>query len=137
MAIKKSVRLTDETCELLHKLTLADETNWSGSINSMAAQYQLFIDDNTPELPENEWNALYCCFNGYMPHPEICQEIALLPWHVDQGYQYEEQVRQFLGSGETAKELIKKLENMTTSQKLAVIFEARGFWRSSKKQRNP
>jgi hypothetical protein len=129
MAIKKSVRLTDKTCELLHKLTLKGETNWSGSINAMADQYRIFVNDNLPTLSDNEWAALYCTYNGYIPHPDIKQEIASLHWHISEGYQYDEQIRELIGSEENAVRLIERIKSWTNSQKLAVIFKARAYWR--------
>lgn len=129
MAIKKSVRLVDETCKLLHELTITGETNWSGSINQMAEQYKTLISDNMPELSKNEKTALYCSYNGYMPHPDIQQEIDLLPWHIDQSYQYDTQVTDLLGTKEEALKFINKIKSWSKSQKLSAIYMARAYWR--------
>ncbi|MGI2228110.1 hypothetical protein [Shewanella frigidimarina] len=129
MPIKKSVRLVDDTIKLCHELTIAGETNWSGSINAMAEQYKLLIDDNMPEMLDNQWSALYCVFNGYMPHPSPKEEAKLLPWHISEGYQYDEQVRSFLGDEVQAVAFVEVLKLMSLSQRLAVIYKARAYWR--------
>jgi hypothetical protein len=127
-AIKKSVRLSAKAAKLFHELTIIGETNFSGSINAMAEQYQLFIADNMPELSENEKTAFYCAFNGYMPNPDIQQELKLLAWHISEGYQYDEQIRELL-TEQQAIDLIEKAKSWTASQKLAVIYSSRAYWR--------
>lgn len=132
MAIKKSVYLTDPTIAALKPLSdvHGDGMNWSGSINTMAEQFSLMIESSTPAFTEGQWNAIYCCFNGYAPHPDIKQELATLPWHIDQGYQYDEQVRQFIGDEPAG--FIEAVKALTTSQRIAVIYKANAFWRSGK-----
>ena len=132
-AIKKSVRLIDATQATLHNLTLTGEVNWSGSINDLAGQFELFINDNTPELTQNEWHVFYCAYNGYMPSQDQEREARLLSWHVSEGYQYDEQVRDFIGSDEAAIELIARVKSWTMSQQLAVIYKAKSFWRKGGK----
>lgn len=128
-AIKKHVRLVDDTIKLCHELTVAGDVNWSGSINTMAEQYKILITEALPELTENQKNAFRCVFNGYMPHPSIEQEIQSLHWHISEGYQYDEQVRDFLGSEEEAISFIDTVRGWSKSQKLAVIYMARAYWR--------
>lgn len=132
-AIKKSVRLVDETQATLHNLTLTGEVNWSGSINDMAAQFELFVNDNTPELTDSEWNVFYCAYNGYMPSQDQAREARLLSWHISEGYQYDEQIRQFIGDEDAAIELIERVKSWSLSQQLAVIYKAKAFWRKGKK----
>lgn len=127
-AVKKSVRLVDETIELCKALTITGDVNWSGSINAMAEQYKVMIDENMPELSENEKNAFRCVFNGYMPSGNLDQEIRLLSWHISEGYQYDEQVRDFIGSEEAAVGLIERVKGWSKSQCLAVMYDARAFW---------
>lgn len=130
MAIKKSVRLVDETIIVCNNLTdHAGDINWSGSINALAERFTLLIEDNTPELTDNEWNAFYCGQNGYMPHPDAKTEADLLSWHISEGYQYDSQVRDFLGTDEAALNLIERVKSWSTSQRLAVIYKARAYWR--------
>lgn len=130
MAIKKSVRITDGAIKTLRPFSgnSNDEMNWSGAINSMAEHVSLWIDEMTPDLTDKQWNALYCCYNGYIPHPNIQEEARLLSWHVDQGYQYDEQVTQFLGDKESAIEFIDKIKSMSISERLIIILKAKQFW---------
>ncbi|MGO3848697.1 MAG: hypothetical protein ACTJIB_10500 [Pseudoalteromonas prydzensis] len=131
-AIKKSVRLVDKTQATLHNLTLTGEVNWSGSINDMAAQFELFVNDNTPELTAKEWNVFYCAYNGYMPSQDQEREARMLSWHISEGYQYDEQIREFIGSEAAAVALIDRVKSWSLSQQLAVIYKAKSFWRKGK-----
>lgn len=128
-AIKKSVRLVDETIEVCKVLTITGEVNWSGSLNAMAEQYAIMIKDNAPLLTEDEKNIFRCLYNGYMPSDNLKQEIRLLSWHLSEGYQYDEQVRDFLGSDEAAMNLINRVKSWSNSQCLSVIYTARSFWK--------
>ncbi len=64
-AIKKSVRLVDNTIDVCRVISITskqqgnESVNWSGSINAMADGYQLIMSENKPELTDNQWNALY------------------------------------------------------------------------------
>lgn len=131
MPVKKSVRLVDETIEVCKNLSefSGSAVNWSGSINAMAERFTLFIEDNTPELTENEWLAFYCIQNGYMPHPDPKVEAETLPWHISEGYQYDQQVKEFLGSKENAIDLIERIKIWSLSERLAVIYKSRAYWR--------
>ena len=132
MAIKKSVRLVDDTIKLCHELTNYHETsdiNWSGSLNAMAEQYKVFADDCLPDLTNNQLNAFYCIYNGYIAPPKMQQEIDMLPWNISEGYQYDEQVRDLLGSEQNALAFIEQVKKWSKSQKLAVIYKVRAFWR--------
>lgn len=130
-AIKKSVRLVDKTIRICNNLTEhSGDVNWSGSINAMAEQYELLINDNLPTFTENQWNAFYCAFNGYAKHPDPKTEADLLHWHISEGYQYDQQIRDFLGSESDAMTFIEMIKLMSTSQRLAVIYKARSYWRS-------
>lgn len=133
-AIKKSVRLIDATQATLHSLTLTGDVNWSGSINDLAMHFELFVNDNIPELTENEWNVFYCCYNGYMPSQDQEREARLLSWHISEGYQYDEQIKEFIGSEEIAIKLIERVKSWTLSQQLAVIYKAKSFWRKGKSE---
>lgn len=132
MAIKKSVRLTHPTIELLRPFSdvTGDGMNWSGSINSMAEYMQLIIEDNTPELPSHYWMALRCAYNGYMPHPNPKTEAEMLHWHIDQSYQHDEQVAEFIGGMDEFVTFIELLKHMSLTQRLCVIYKAKQFWRT-------
>lgn len=132
MPIKKSVRLSDQTMAVCHNLTLTGDVNWSGSINDMTAHFELFINDNTPELTDSEWNVFYCAYNGYMPSQDQEREARMLSWHISEGYQYDEQIREFIGSEAAAVALIDRVKSWSLSQQLAVIYKAKAFWRKGK-----
>ncbi|MDI5832581.1 hypothetical protein OCF84_21325 (plasmid) [Shewanella xiamenensis] len=133
MPVKKSVRLVDHTIEVCKNLSEFSRgvINWSGSLNAMAEQFSLFIDDNTPELSENEWLVFYSSQNGHVPHPDPKVEAELLPWHISEGYNYDAQMTEFLGSKEAAISFIDRINSWSTSQRLAVIYKARAYWRVS------
>jgi hypothetical protein len=130
MAVKKSVRLVDDTIQLCHNLTLTGETNWSGSINAMAEQYNIFVTDCLPDLCEAKKFAFYCVFNNYMPHPSIDQEVQTLAWHISEGYEYDDQIRMKLDeNGIDIFTFVGEIRNWSRPQKLAVIYMARAFCR--------
>lgn len=129
MAYKKSVRITNEAAGILAAFSEGDEMNWSGSINSMAEQVGFMVAEIKLKLTKQEWSALHCCYNGYISHPNPVEESRLLPWHVDQGYRYDEQVRSFLGSEDAAMALVEKLEKMSLSERMMVVVAAKSFWR--------
>lgn len=131
MPIKKSVRLVDETIRLCNELSdVPGAVNWSGSINAMAEQYKILVEGCVPALTENQWKAFYCLYNGYMPHPSIQEEAKLLPWHVSEGWQYDAQVTEFLGSKEQAIQFLEQVKGWSTAQRVAVIYKAKAFWRN-------
>lgn len=132
MAIKKSVRLTDPTIQSLRPLSDVHGAgmNWSGSINAMAEQFRLVMNELTPEFTENQWHAVHCAFNGYAPHPDINQEIAMLPWHISESYQHDEQVAEFIGDTSAALRFIEQIKLLSPAQRLAVIYKANAFWRT-------
>ncbi|MGL6121468.1 MAG: hypothetical protein ACRC1W_00220 [Shewanella sp.] len=131
MPIKKTVQLTDDTIKVCNCLTIhSGPINWARAINGMAEQFTILMADATPALTNDEWNAFYCVHNGYMPHPDPQMEADSLGWHISEGWQYDEQVREFLGTEESAIALCQRIEDWSTSQRLAVIYKARAFWRS-------
>ena len=67
----------------------------------MAAEYALIMEENKPELTFNQWNALYCLYNGYMPSEYPEREARLLWWHISEGYTWDEQIKEFLGTQES------------------------------------
>ena len=130
MAIKKSVRLVDETMTICANMSAGGDINWSRSINNMAELFNLFITDNTPELTENEWNVFYYIYNGYMPHPIAAEEAKLLSWHIIEGYRNDELVRQFLTDETQAIKLVVRVKSWSTSQRLAVIYKAKALFKN-------
>lgn len=130
-AVKKSVRLVEEAaniCRSMLRKNAQGEMNWSGAINSALLEYSLMLEENKPELTANQWNALYCVYNGYEPSNDPRQEARLLSWHVSEGYQFDEQVREFLGSEDNASEFIKQIKGWSLSKQLSAIYHAKKFW---------
>lgn len=133
-SVKKSVRLIDQTiniCRVISRVskTMADsEVNWSGSLNTMAAEYELMLKENKPELTQGQWNALYFLYNGYMPSEDPQREARLLAWHISDGYQYDEQVRDFLGSEEQAVAFINEVKDWSLTKQLSAIYHAKAYW---------
>jgi hypothetical protein len=130
MAIKKSVRLVDDTIRTCNNLTQSGDVNWSGSLNAMSEQFNILIEENTPFFQPEQWTVFYCLYNGYVSHPDIKEEAKNLPWHVSEGYQYDEQVRHFLGDEAQSAAFVEVLKLMPLSQRLAVIYKARAYWRN-------
>lgn len=130
MAFKKSVRITDAAAAVMAPLIPAGSVgmNWSGSINAMAEQFSILIDELAPDFSEDEWKAIYCCYNGYFPHPDIKTEASTLHWRISEGYKYDEQVAYFLGSEEAAHDFVERLKGLSLAQRIAVIYRAREFW---------
>lgn len=134
VAIKKSVRLVDNACKVcavISRSSLEDGgagVNWSGSINTMADEYLIMIQENKPELSPNKWNALYCAYNGYLPSEDPQKEARLLSWHISEGYQYNEQIRDFLGSKEEAIDFIEEIKTWPLTKQLSAIYHAKEYW---------
>lgn len=133
-AIKKSVRLVDNTVDVcrvisrVSKVSGNDAVNWSGSLNAMADEYALIMQENKPELTDQQWQAIYCVYNGYMPSEDAQREARLLSWHISEGYQCDEQVRDALGSEETAIAFMDEIKSWTLTKQLSAIYHAKKFW---------
>lgn len=134
MSQKKSVFLKDLTLDICHAMSEqgAGKSNFSGSINAVFEQFSIFVDDNLPELTERQWNAFYCAFNGRLCHQSILEECKILHFTLDQNYQYDSQVQDFLGDKEQAVEFISSVNEWPVSTKLAVIYKARSYWRGKR-----
>lgn len=133
-SVKKSVRLIDQTiniCRVISRVSKTmpeSEINWSGSLNAMAAEYALIMEENKPELTQGQWSALHCVYNGYAPSEDPQREARLLSWHISEGYQYDEQVREFLGSEEQAIAFIEEVKGWSLTKQLSAIYYAKAFW---------
>lgn len=130
-AVKKSVRLVEEAahiCRSMLRKNAQGEMNWSGAINSALLEYSLMLEENKPELTTDQWNALYCVYNGYEPSNDPRQEARLLSWHVSEGYQFDEQVREFLGSEGNASEFINQIKGWSLTKQLSAIYHVRKYW---------
>lgn len=129
MAVKKSVRLVDETIKLCYELTNQGDTNWSGSLNAIAEQYKKFVTECLPTLSDNEKKAFYYTYNGYSAHPQLEMELNQLHWNISEGYQYDEQMQGFLGTKDQAIEFIERIQSWSKPEKMAVVYMSRAYWR--------
>lgn len=130
-SLKKTIRLNDETIKACVGISpQSGSVNFAYSINTIAKQFMILIEDNTPKLPENVWNAFYCAYNGHFPLPNIIDEAANLHWHISEGYQYDDQIKDFIDNDENLSELIEKINSWSISEKIAVIFKAQSYWRN-------
>lgn len=133
-AVKKSVRLVDNTVDVcrvisrVSKVSGNDEVNWSGSINAMADEYAIIVEENKPELTEGQWNALYSLYNGYAPSEDAKREARLLSWHISEGYQYDQSVKEFLGTEEEAVRFLEEVKSWSLTKQLSAIYHAKKFW---------
>lgn len=130
-AVKKSVRLIDaavRACCVISRSTDDDSINWSGALNTMALEYVLMMEENKPELTASQWNALYCVYNGYAPSNDPRQEARLLSWHVSEGYQFDEQIQELLGTEESAVAFINEIKGWSLTKQLSAIYHAKKFW---------
>lgn len=133
-AIKKSVRLVSNTvniCRIISRVSKSADNNtvnWSGSLNAMADEYSLIMAENKPELTDSQWNALYCVYNGYSPSEDAQREARLLSWHISEGYQYDDQVKAFLGSEQDAILFINDIKSWSLTKQLSAIYHAKRYW---------
>lgn len=132
MPIKKSVRLADHTIKLCNELTkqFHEKINWSGSINAMAEQYKVLVDDCLPHLTDDELKALCCVYDRHIPHPDLHKEISMMTWHVENGFKYNEKVRRFLDDDKVRLDFIEEITGWSTTERLAVLYKVNAFLRS-------
>ncbi len=143
MAIKKSVRLSDETEQLCKLMSVHGALNWSRSINTIADRYNVMIEKSLPELTENERLAICQAYNGYMKSDSIMHEVAGLEFTISEAYQYDENVKALLlgaksasellaGDGVAISELLEKVRGWSVVERIAVIDMTERFWNKDK-----
>lgn len=132
-AVKKSVRLVEDTIRNCRALSSGGDINWSGSINSMSARYLLFVKHSLPELSNGEKLALCQCYHGKLLNDDILTEVRMMEWQVDQAYQYDSNVRDIIGHHELdVKSIFDRIKSWTVPQRLAVLHEAQSYWNYNK-----
>jgi hypothetical protein len=136
MAIKKSVRLSDETENLCVVLSEFGETNWSGTINKIASRYNEVIARALPELSENERLAICQCYNGHMKPERVQDQVAGLEFTISEGWQYDSNVRDLLGDESAARDLLEKVRGWSFVERVAVIDMTERFWGESRLQKS-
>lgn len=133
-AVKKSVRLVDETIELCGVLSRGSEVNYSGSINGMAQRYNVLIKAAMPDLSEGERLAICTAFNGYALADDVNQDIAGLDWHISESMQYDGNFNDILAHHKIdAEELKAKIRGCNAAQRLAIIDMTQRFWNVGQK----
>ena len=133
MAVKKSVRIADAALKTMAALPtmMSPVANYSGAINSMAECFAIAMESCQPEMTDGQRMALACVYNGYAPSESLQQELRLLPWQISEGYQYDEQVTDFLGNEEEAAAFIESAKAWSDAEKMAAIYAARMMWSKS------
>lgn len=133
MAIKKSVRLVDESIKTCRELSHEGDINWSGSINNACERYQLFVKYCMPELSQAEKNAIAQAYNGHWFDRNIDQEAQLMHWQIGEAIQYDQNVVENLAAKDIDPEnFLKKIKSWTNAERLAVIAFVNQFWNGSK-----
>lgn len=57
------------------------------------------------------------------------EEARLLPWHLQEGYRYDEQVRDFLGDEEAGAAFFSKIDSFSLEERVCIIYKAKRYWR--------
>lgn len=127
MAIKKSIRLSDETENLCKNLNQFSEVNWSGSINSITSRYNIFVSELLPELSDNEKKAIYCAYNGRFFNKDIMLEISAFDYTISTAIDCDTQVSDFIGA-ENLTNFYEKCKKFTVCERLAIIDMIQRFW---------
>ena len=133
-AIKKSVRLIDETVDLCGLLTKGGDVNFSGSINTIAARYNALIRENMPELTDDETLAYVCAHNGYAMSDDIVLEARRLPWTMSEAYQYDSQVTALVGDEAGKSVFLERLNGFSISQRIAILDMTQSYWSKGQKE---
>ena len=132
MAIKKSVRLIDDTIKNLQALS-GHEINWSGAINSLSQYHSLFCQYCLPELKQAEKYALAQAYNGHLFGREIEQEVRMLHWKMSEAIEYDGSVFEILASEDIdPSKFLERVKAWTPAQRLAVLVFVQKFWNESK-----
>lgn len=69
-----------------------------------------------------------CLYNGHIPSEDAQHEARLLSWHVSEGYQYDAQVTEFLGSEQDAISFIEDIKSWSLTKQLSAIYHAKKYW---------
>lgn len=133
MAIKKSVRLVDESIQTCRELSPEGSINWSGAINSTCERYQLFVKHCMPDLSQAEKNAIAQAYNGHWFERNIEQEIQQMHWQIGESLQYDQNIIENLATEDIdPNKFFEKVKSWTIAERLAVISFVNKFWNGSK-----
>lgn len=129
MAIKKSVRLVDETVNLCNAVSHDGEENWSGGINKIAERYGIFVEKCLPELSQFEKLAICQSYNGHAPHGDLRTELRMMDWHLSESVTHDGSVAEMIDKSEAGRdEFLAKAKAWTLPERLAVFHMAYAFW---------
>lgn len=129
---KKNVRLTSESEHTVRVLTFApkgattDKLNWSAGLNAACCEHRLIMEAEKPELTDKQWLALACAYNGYLPSEDPAHEASVLPWHISEAEEYDENFREIIGDEYQA--LFNAIQGMSVTQRLSAIYHAKAYW---------
>lgn len=128
-SIKKSVMLAGQSVGVCQVQSVSTENiKWSESINSTIQQYLMFVDDNTPELTNEQWDVFYRAYKNHTPHSDIAEEIKFMSFNV----------LNYLGSHADESMIASfavLISRFTKSQALAVIYKSREYWSEQRNEK--
>jgi hypothetical protein len=129
MAIKKSVRLVDDTIDACAIITRDPEINYSGAINQITERYSIFVQDCLPELKIGEKHALCQAYNGRINNYNLSEELRIMSFNISEAINYDGNVRDLLDAENIDhNEFHAKVSNWSPSQKIAVLAMIESFW---------
>ena len=134
MAIKKSVRLSDETQKTCGELSMGGDVNWSGSINSITTRYNFLIEQSLPELSEGEKLAYVAMYNGHMLNNDIKLELRSFSIMVSESILYDSTISELLSQYNVDQsEFVRKSQEYTYPERLAIVDMTQRFWNKGPK----
>lgn len=93
-SVKKSVRLSASTVEVIKDTNHGDSINWSGTLNTITSRYAIFVKQLLPDLTDNEKLIIIACFGGReINNFDIEHEIEMLPLQIQYGMDKAEVVK--------------------------------------------
>ena len=141
-SVKKSVRLSGNTVDVIKKTNPDGDINWSRSINEMTARYALFVKHGLPSLTDNEKMVIMACFGGReINNLNIEHEIEMLHMQIEQGLSRSEVIgllakdTQLQNYGDDNNEIddvrrrfCKKAKLWNATQRLAILHHVQSVW---------
>lgn len=126
-SIKKNVRITHETVDILKGIFALGQPNFSVAINAMAESFHYLMEQYKPVFSREQWMACYAVYNGHaFGSAEL--EASMLPTQIWDGVQYDPQVLEFLGSMEQAEAFVAQCNQLSTVQRTSVLYHVAHFW---------
>lgn len=128
-SVKKSIRLSARTVEVIKATNHGDSINWSGTLNMITSRYAIFVKQLLPDLTDNEKLIIIACFGGRaINNSDIEHEIEMLPLQIQYGMDKEAVVKLLPECHKDADKLKSIKENFcatarswSTVQRLALL----------------